>query len=36
MAVLNEVIHQSMRLRVMAALAPLDQETQVSFNDLKG
>jgi DNA-binding MarR family transcriptional regulator len=35
MAVLNEVIHQSVRLRIMAALAPLEPETQVSFNDLK-
>jgi DNA-binding MarR family transcriptional regulator len=35
MAVLNEVIHQTVRLRIVAALAALDPETQVSFQDLK-
>jgi DNA-binding MarR family transcriptional regulator len=35
MAELNEVIHQPVRLRIMAALACLDPETQASFNYLK-
>jgi DNA-binding MarR family transcriptional regulator len=35
MAALNEVIHQPVRLRIMAALACLDPETQASFNYLK-
>ena len=36
MAALNEVIHQPVRLRIMAALACLAPETQASFNYLKG
>ncbi|HEY3992651.1 MAG TPA: transcriptional regulator [Ktedonobacteraceae bacterium] len=36
MASLNEVIHQPVRLRIMAALAYLAPETQASFNYLKG
>ncbi len=35
MAVLNEVIHQPVRLRIMAALAALLPEMQVTFNYLK-
>lgn len=35
MEALNEVIHQPVRLRIMASLAPLDTETQVTFNSLK-
>lgn len=35
MASLNEVIHQPVRLRIMAALAALSTETQASFNYLK-
>lgn len=35
MAALNEVIHQPARLRIMAVLAGLDSETQVSFVYLK-
>ena len=35
MATLNEVIHQPVRLRIMAVLASLGQETQASFNYLK-
>jgi DNA-binding MarR family transcriptional regulator len=35
MASLNEVIHQPVRLRIMAALACLGPETQASFNYLK-
>lgn len=35
MASLNEVIHQPVRLRIMAALACLSPETQASFNYLK-
>lgn len=35
MAVLNEVIHQPVRLRLMAVLATLPPETQVVFSYLK-
>jgi len=35
MAELNEVIHQPIRLRIMASLVALDEETQVGFNYLK-
>lgn len=35
MASLNEVIHQPVRLRIMAALACLNLGTQTSFNYLK-
>lgn len=35
MASLNEVIHQPVRLRIMAALTGLAPETQASFNYLK-
>ncbi|MHB8600558.1 MAG: winged helix-turn-helix domain-containing protein [Ktedonobacteraceae bacterium] len=35
MATLNEVIHQPVRLRIMAMLASLGQENQASFNYLK-
>lgn len=35
MAALNEVIHQPVRLRIMAVLASLSQEGQASFNYLK-
>lgn len=35
MASLNEVIHQPVRLRIMAALACLNTENQASFNYLK-
>lgn len=35
MASLNEVIHQPVRLRIMAALACLAPETRASFNYLK-
>lgn len=35
MASLNEIIHQPARLRIMAALACLDSENQVSFSYLK-
>ncbi len=35
MANLNEIIHQPVRLRVMAVLMSLNDETQVSFNYLK-
>ncbi len=35
MASLNEVIHQPVRLRIMAVLASLGQENQASFNYLK-
>jgi DNA-binding MarR family transcriptional regulator len=32
----NEVIHQSMRLRIMAALNVLSPDTQLEFTRLKG
>ena len=35
MAALNEVIHQPVRLRIMAALACFSTDTQASFNYLK-
>jgi DNA-binding MarR family transcriptional regulator len=35
MAILNEIIHQPVRLRIMAGLAALPQEMQVTFNYLK-
>ena len=35
MAVLNEVIHQPVRLRIMAVLAALPPEMQVTFNSVK-
>ena len=35
MAELNEVIHQPVRLRIMAVLVTFDDETQASFNYLK-
>lgn len=35
MAALNEIIHQPVRLRIMAVLSSLNNETQVSFNYLK-
>ena len=35
MAELNEIIHQPIRLRVMAVLVSLNDETQASFNYLK-
>ncbi|HEX6477450.1 MAG TPA: transcriptional regulator [Ktedonobacteraceae bacterium] len=35
MAELNEIIHQPVRLRVMAVLVSLNDETQASFNYLK-
>lgn len=35
MASLNEVIHQPVRLRIMASLACLPSESQASFNYLK-
>lgn len=35
MGSLNEVIHQPVRLRIMAALACLNTDTQASFNYLK-
>jgi DNA-binding MarR family transcriptional regulator len=35
MAVLNEVIHQPVRLRIMAMLAALPPEMQVTFNSVK-
>lgn len=35
MAALNEVIHQPVRLRIMAVLTSLSQEEQASFNYLK-
>ena len=35
MATLNEIIHQPARLRIMAVLAGLAPETQVTFNYLK-
>jgi DNA-binding MarR family transcriptional regulator len=35
MAALNEVIHQPVRLRIMAVLTALPPETQVVFNYLK-
>ena len=36
MAQLNEVIHQPVRLRIMAILAALSTERQVTFSFLKG
>jgi DNA-binding MarR family transcriptional regulator len=35
MAAINEVIHQPVRLRIMAVLATLPQEMQVTFNSIK-
>jgi DNA-binding MarR family transcriptional regulator len=35
MATLNEVIHQPVRLRIIALLAALPQELQVTFNSVK-
>lgn len=35
MASLNDIIHQPVRLRIMAVLTCLDDETQTSFNYLK-
>ena len=35
MSDLNETIHQPVRLRIMAALVALDQDTQVDFNYLR-
>jgi DNA-binding MarR family transcriptional regulator len=35
MATLNEVIHQTVRLRIMAVLAALPPEMQVTFNSVK-
>lgn len=35
MASLNEIIHQPVRLRIMAALASLGKDTQASFTYLK-
>ena len=35
MAAINEVIHQPVRLRIMAVLATLPPEMQVTFNSLK-
>lgn len=35
MAELNEIIHQPVRLRIMASLVTLDVETQVGFNYLR-
>lgn len=35
MALLNEIIHQPVRLRIMAALASLSKDTQASFTYLK-
>lgn len=35
MAVLNEIIHQPVRLRIMAALVTLDPEEEVNFTYLR-
>jgi DNA-binding MarR family transcriptional regulator len=35
MAAINEVIHQPVRLRIMAMLATLPPEMQVTFNSVK-
>ena len=35
MAQFDELIHQPVRLRIMAALMTLDSETRISFNALK-
>lgn len=35
MAQFDEIIHQPVRLRLMAALMTLDEKTQISFNTLK-
>jgi DNA-binding MarR family transcriptional regulator len=35
MTTLNDLIHQPARLRIMATLAALPTETQMSFNSLK-
>ena len=35
MAAINEVIHQPVRLRIMAVLATLPPEMQVTFNSIK-
>jgi DNA-binding MarR family transcriptional regulator len=35
MAAINEVIHQPVRLRIMAVLAALPTEMQVTFNSVK-
>lgn len=35
MAKLNDIIHQPVRLRIMASLNALPSETQISFNQLK-
>ena len=35
MAAINEVIHQTARLRIMAVLATLPPEMQVTFNSMK-
>jgi len=35
MAEFDDLIHQPVRLRIMAALMTLDAETQISFNALK-
>jgi DNA-binding MarR family transcriptional regulator len=35
MAVLNDIIHQPVRLRIMASLVTLPAETQVGFNQLR-
>jgi DNA-binding MarR family transcriptional regulator len=35
MASLNEIIHQPVRLRIMAMLAALPPETQITFTSLK-
>lgn len=35
MAELNEIIHQPVRLRIMAVLVALPTDTQASFNHLK-
>jgi DNA-binding MarR family transcriptional regulator len=35
MAEFDELIHQPVRLRIMAALMTLDSETRISFNALK-
>lgn len=36
MAELNEIIHQTVRLRIMAALISLDQDAEVDFSTLRG
>ncbi len=36
MAELNETIHQTIRLRVMAALVTLDNDAEVDFSTLRG